>query len=254
MALPMNFSRQQISTLLLSVSLIAAAWLNACDSPLDVETPRNSYSDQVSVLPGEDIGTAVSIVLPPDSTGVDTVWTPAHFSIALVFDASGSISSQLNQYFINAGNTFLDSLDGVIDEGAIVFFNQTATVFQHVTTDVQAMRSAVRSLPMTGATAMWDGMYLAMLELQSKSTHMRKAVVIITDSDDNASRQGSPAKINDLGNRSDIAVFTIALHISSHELILRNIAQTTGGLHFSQPGVSELNGIMKKIASILRKP
>lgn len=234
--------------------LITCIMITACDSPLDVETPRNRYADQVSILPSVDIGTAVSITFPDDTTGGDTLWTPVHFSAALVFDASGSISSQMQEFFVRAGNTFLDSLDGSRDEGAVVFFTQDATIFQQTTTDVQALRSAVNSLTPTGATAMWDGIYLAMLELQSKSTHMRKAVIVITDSDDNASDQGTPNAIIDLGVRSDIMVFTISMRNGRHELSLRNIALGTGGRHYSQPSLFQLDGIMKAIAAQLRAP
>ncbi|PLX32264.1 MAG: hypothetical protein C0600_03275 [Ignavibacteria bacterium] len=250
----MNSDRPQYIACLLGVLLITGIVFSACDSPLDIETPRNQYVEQVSVLPGKDIGTAVSVVFPVDTTGGDSSWTPAHFSMALVFDASGSISTQMKEYFISAGNTFLDSLDGMADEGTVVFFTQDATVYQHTTTDVQSLRTAVNSLTPTGATAMWDGIYLATLELQSKSTHVRKAVVVITDSDDNASDQGTPSAIIDLGVRSDIKVFTISMRGGSHELSLRNIALGTGGRHYPQPSLAQLNGIMKAIAAQLRAP
>jgi len=234
--------------------LMAMLLLPACDSPLSVETPRNRYVDNISVLPGQDIGSAVSVRLPVDTTGSDTLWIPAHFSAALVIDASGSISTQMNQYLKKAGNAFLDSLDGYTDEGLVVHFTETATVFQHLTTAVPPLRSAVNALPMTGATAMWDGIYIAMLELQTRATHQRQAVIVITDSDDNSSVIGTASNIIDFATRNDIMVFTIAMSITSHELTLRNIAQTTNGRHYSQPLLSSLEGIYREIAATLRRP
>lgn len=241
--------------LLLALILPAIAWMQGCDSPLDAETPRNRYSDGIAVLPSEDIGTAVSVSLVDDTTATDTVWTPAHFSAALVFDASGTITAQLNEYFRRAGRTFVDSLDGSVDEGAVVFFTSTGTVYQHVTTDTARLRVAVNDLPMTpGATAVWDGIYLAMLELQSKATHVRKAVIIITDSDDNSSTIGTPNLITNLGKRDSIAVYSIAMRETAQSSILKNISQSTGGKHYSRPLLSQLNGIYREIAGILRKP
>lgn len=239
--------------LLLVLVLPFIAWMQACDSPLTVETPRNRYSEGISILPSDEIGEAVSVSYP-DTTSADTVWTPAHFSAALVFDASGSITKQLNQYFKNAGNAFLDSLDGSRDEAAVVFFTDVGTVYRHMTTDVPSLRTAVNALPTTGATAMWDGIYLAMLEMESKGTHARRAVIVITDSDDNSSVLGTPASILDLAIRDSITVFTVSMRSSAHESVLRNISNTTGGKHYSWPLLSQLNGIYREIAGILRKP
>jgi len=258
----MNFRRRHNpagsvlpASLLLALILPAIAWMPACDSPLEAETPRNRYSDGVSVLPSEDIGTAVSVNLVGDTTGTDTAWTPAHFSAALVFDASGTITALLNEYFKRAGQAFLDSLDGTSDQGAVVFFTSSGTVSQRMTSDTAALRTAVRGVPMTtGATAVWDGIYLAMLEVQSRGTHARRAVIAITDSDDNSSELGSPQSIIDLALRSDIAVYTISLRETAHTSILQNIAQQTGGKHYLRPLLSELTGIYREIAEILRAP
>ena len=241
--------------LLLALLLPAIAWMPACDSPLEAETPRNRYSDGISVLPSEDIGTAVSVSLVGDTTVTDTAWTPAHFSAAIAFDASGSITAQLNDYFKRAGHAFLDSLDGTADDAAVVFFTSSATVSQRMTTDTALLRTAVRGIPRTsGATAVWDGIYLAMLEVQSRGTHARRAVIVITDSDDNSSTLGTPAGIIDLGRRSGIAVYAISLRETAHTLILQNMTQQTGGKLYRLPLLSELTGIYREIAGILRAP
>lgn len=241
--------------LLLALLFPVIAWMQACDSPLEAETPRNRYSDRVSVLPSEDIGTAVSVNLTEDTTGTDTAWTPAHFSAVLTFDASGTITPQLNEYFQRAGQAFLDSLDGTVDEGAIVFFTSSGTVSQRITSDTAALRRAVRGIPTTsGATAIWDGIYLAMLEVQSRGTHARRAVIAITDSDDNSSTLSTPDNIIDLGRRNNISVYTISIRETAHTSILQNISQRTGGEHYNQPLFSELPGIYREIAGILRAP
>ncbi|MDT8322766.1 MAG: VWA domain-containing protein [Bacteroidota bacterium] len=237
--------------------LVAAACVvllltSACDSPLEVETPRNRYADNVSVLPGEDIGTPVSVDVPIDTTGGH--WTPAHFSAALVLDASGSITSEMNRYLRQSAGAFLDSLDGSVDEGMVVHFSGTATIYQGLTTDVAALRSAVDSLPRSGATAMWDAVYSAMRELNEKGSHTRKAVILITDSDDNSSSIGTATNTLEYAEGHGIMIFTITMRLSSHELVLRNIADRTGGRHYSQPRLSSLNSIYRGIAAILRRP
>jgi hypothetical protein len=239
--------------LLIVVALFPLLY-SGCDSPLDVQTPRNRLVDRVAPPEYENIGTPVSIVLPPDTSGNDTTAQEIHFSIALVVDASGSITSQTARAFRDGCNAALDSLDGEKDEGVVVFFTQTATIAQHITSQVSLLRSAVEAIPSDGATAMWDGIYKGMLELQSKATHARRAVIIITDSDDNSSTTGSPSKITSLGQSAKIPVYSIALRLTSQEVVLRSIAQSTGGQHFSQPFLSAIDDICREIVHKLKTP
>jgi uncharacterized protein YegL len=236
------------------IAVLIALSLSTCDSPLDVETPRNRLVDRVSVPLSEDIGTAVSVVLPPDTSDVDTTALSVHFSVALVVDASGSISAQTARAFRDGCHAVLDSLDGEKDEGVVVFFTQTATVAQHLTSQVSLLRSAVDAIPTDGATAMWDGIYKAMLELQSKATHAHRAVVVITDSDDNSSTTGSPGKIITLGQSAKIPVYSVALRSTSQEVVLRDIALATRGQHYAQPFLSQIDDICRDIAHELKTP
>lgn len=241
------------ATIVLTAALIAMAF-SACDSPLDVNTPRNRYVERVSTPQAGLIGEAVSVILPPDTSDIDTTRRVAQFSVALVVDASGSISSEMAQAFRNGCHAMLDSLDGVKDEGVVVFYTQTATIAQGLTTQVPLLRAAVDAIPNDGATAMWDGMYKAMLELQSKGSHAHKAIVLISDSDDNSSTIGTPAKITALGQSAGIQVYTIAFGLTNHEIVLRNIVQSTGGIHYPQPELSTIDDICRGIAHKLRTP
>ncbi|MFA6233038.1 MAG: VWA domain-containing protein [Bacteroidota bacterium] len=238
----------------LLIAVLMSLLFSACDSPLDVSTPRNRFVDRVSVPLSEEIGSGISVVFPPDTTNTDTTARVIHFSVALVVDASGSISEQTAAAFREGCHALLDSLDGEKDEGVVVFFTQTATIAQHLTSQVSLLRSAVNSIPTDGATALWDGIYKAMLELQSKATHARHAVVVITDSDDNSSTTGTPSKITSLGQSAKIPVYSIALRLTSQELVLRNIAQATGGQHFPQPFLSNIDNICREIAHALKTP
>lgn len=243
--------------LLQSAAAVLAAVLvtafSACDSPLEIETPRNRLVDRVSIPHAELIGAPISIVFPPDTSDVDTSRT-RRFSVALVVDASGSIPMLTAQAFRDGCHALLDSLDGEKDEGVLVYYTHTATIAQGLTTEVPLLRDAISTIPNDGATAMWDGMYKAMLELESKGSHARKAVVLLCDSDDNSSSTGTPAKIISLGQRASISVYSIALGLTNHEIVLRNIVQGTGGMHVPQPELSRIDDLCREIAHLLRTP
>lgn len=247
----MNFKRLP-GARLAAAAAIALLLFSACDSPLEIETPRNRFVDEVSVLPGEDIGTPVSVDVPVDTSGGR--WIPAHFSAALVLDASGSIPSAMNSSIRQGGIAFLDSMDGVQDEALVVYFSSTATVVQPLTTDIPALRRAVDSLPRSGSTAVWDGMHLAMNTIGPGARHERKAIIVVTESDDNSSVIATPTRLLTYAEAQGIMVFTITLHLTSRELVLRNLAERTGGRHYSLPSLNRLPGIFREIAGLLRRP
>ncbi len=231
------------------IAAIVVLGLTACDSPLGIDTPRKEYLDRIGTPVRMELCDPVSIVAPVDTSKADS-----NFSAVLVLDGSGSISPQLNLAMKAAGQAFLDSLDGDTDEAAIVFFNSVATVYQRMTRNVPSLRNAVEALPIVGATAMWDGIYTGLLELEAKGTHARKAVVVITETKDNSSTMGTPTKIISLAKSARIPVYTISLAISIDETKLAEIAMESGGQHYRLPLLSQLNGIHREIAHRLKTP
>lgn len=238
----------------LSVALLFALASAACDSPLTVDTPRNEFVDRVTVPQAELIGEAVSVTLPIDTSGTDTTLRRIPFSIAFVVDASGSIAQATANAFRDGCLAVLDSMDGVRDEGALVFYTQTATLSQGVTRQLPLLRSAIGAIPRDGASAMWDGIYKAMLELQARGSHTRKAVLLFSDGDDNSSTTGTPAKITSLAQSANITIHSISLGVTIHEAVLRNIAETTGGKHVSQPTLEQIDGICRETVHLLMRP
>jgi len=243
----MNSSGQIFLPFIIAATCLLA--LAACDSPLGIDTPRNEYIDNIGTPVRVDLCDPVSVVIP-----VDTSATDANCSAVLVLDGSGSISTELNLAMKEAGNAFLDSLDGINDEAAVGFFNSVATLFQRMTRNVPSLRSALNQLPIVGATAMWDGIYTGLLELQAKGTHTRKAVIVITETKDNSSTTGTPTKIISLALSAKIPVYTISLAISIDEAKLAEIAMESGGQHYRLPLLRDLNDIYREIAHRLKTP
>ena len=68
-------------------------------------------------------------------------------SVALVFDASGSMQGSGNAGAKLAGHAFIDLMDGVVDEATIIWFNTQVTIYQQMTTIKPMLHSAVDALP-----------------------------------------------------------------------------------------------------------
>ncbi|MBI5647570.1 MAG: VWA domain-containing protein [Ignavibacteriae bacterium] len=183
------------------------------------------------------------------------IWCPdpsirCAISVALVFDASGSMSGAGNAGAKAAGNAFIDLLDGVNDQAAILWFTSTVTLAQPMTVYTNLLHNAVNALPASGATAVWDGMYYGVQELISNGVNPCRVVIVLTDGGDNSSSR-SPAETISLAMRNRIRIFTIGLGSGIQSSILQNIATTTGGRYYETPSPSQLTAIYQEISTII---
>ncbi|MDX9759657.1 MAG: VWA domain-containing protein, partial [Bacteroidota bacterium] len=164
-----------------------------------------------------------------------TLWCPdptirCAISVALVFDASGSMMGSGNAGAKMAGHAFIDMMDGVIDEAAILWFTTPtgATLAQQMTYIKPMLHTAVDALPASGGTPAWDGIYAGLIELINNGVNQCRAVIAMTDGGDNASVR-TPSEIIALANRHRIRVFTIGLGSGINATELELIAVLTGG-------------------------
>ncbi|MBI5646618.1 MAG: VWA domain-containing protein [Ignavibacteriae bacterium] len=177
---------------------------------------------------------------------------PSRISVSLVFDASGSMMGSGNLGAIDAGHAFIDSLDGVTDQAAILWFNSVVTTALPMTISTTALHTAMESLPASGATAVWDGIYAGVQHVITYGTNPVKVVIAMTDGGDNSSSRG-PSEAISLANRNGVRIFTIGLGSGIQTAILQNIADLTGGRYYETPSGTQLAAIYKEIFTILRQ-
>jgi von Willebrand factor type A domain-containing protein/PKD domain-containing protein/type IX secretion system substrate protein len=184
-----------------------------------------------------------------------TLWcpdpsNPCQISVSLVFDASGSMNGAGNAGAKAAGNAFVDKLDGVIDEAAVIWFTSVVTVRLGMTSNLTDLHTAINSLPSSGATAVWDGIYTGLLEVIANASNPCRAVIAMTDGGDNASTK-TPQDIISLANKNRIRVFTVGLG-GVTPAQLETIALLTGGKYYQAPSANQLITIYEEIFTILR--
>jgi Ca-activated chloride channel homolog len=123
------------------------------------------------------------------------------------------------------------------------------------TSDVRLLRDAVFQGVEPGRTALYDAIELALKHL-AQGTRDKKALVLISDGGDNASRQKFP-QILDLARKSNAIIYAIGIiNESSSDVnpgLLRKLAQATGGQAFSPSSAREVPKICKEIARELRQ-
>lgn len=192
--------------------------------------------------------------------------TVAHFSgedaplsVGLVFDESGSMDYKLRTSQAAIGE-FLKTM-GPGDEAFLVEFSDNAKLSVPFTSKTEDIKNALTAVQPAGLTAMLDAVDLALKEMK-KAKNSRKAIVIISDGGDNASKY-TPQQIESLVREADVQIYamgvfepTLSFGLSPEEIsgpkLLSEISTQTGGRAFAAALTGDLPSVAARIAVELR--
>jgi Ca-activated chloride channel homolog len=153
--------------------------------------------------------------------------TTAPVSCALLLDTTGSMEQQL-PLLKKVVNQFIDGLRSD-DEVAVYQFTATLNLRQDFTTDKREAKQAVMALRTQGQTALFDA--LAQVVHQMSGRPGKKAIVLFTDGDDNASSLNARRAIAG-AKEAGIPVYAVAFGEASRSKallsVLEDIAGSTG--------------------------
>jgi VWFA-related protein len=147
------------------------------------------------------------------------------------------------------------------DEFFLVEFNDRPKLAVPLTLDFEQIQNQLAFSPSKGRTSLLDAIFLAMHEMK-KSTKRRKALLIISDGGDNASRY-TESEVRNLVRESDVLLYALGIYEpygarsrSPEELagpgLLTELAELTGGRHLPVEDLSEMPDIAAKIGIELR--
>jgi len=171
-------------------------------------------------------------------------------SVGLVFDAGGSMYGIGNPEAKAAGLAFVDMMDGIVDEAAVLWFNQSVTVKQSITVYKDMLRNAIDSLPAEGNSAVWDGIYHGIQELIANGLYQCRAVIVFTNGRDDASSR-TPEEIVALASRNGIRIFVIGVEPDLQSSILEAIANMTNGRYYQNPSAAQLSAVYAEISTYI---
>ena len=183
----------------------------------------------------------------------------APLSLAVVFDASGSMGYKMSKAR-EAVAQFFKTVNPE-DEFFLVQFNnrpEMVTGFTRSLEDIQSRLTFVRS---KGRTALLDAIYLALNQMK-QARNNQKALLVISDGGDNSSRY-TPREIKRTVRESDVQIYAIGIYEpystrgrtpeeAAGPGLLTEIAEATGGRQFAVQNVNELPDIAEKIGIELR--
>jgi len=161
---------------------------------------------------------------------------PLH--LGLLVDVSGSVGGRFD-FEQNAATSFLEhTLRTGFDKAFVVGFNSHSLMAQDYTDNVQLLSTAVHTLHDGGGTALYDAVYHACKEefLKDRPDHpVRKAIVIVSDGEDNQSEM-SRAQAIEMAQRSEVIIYAISTDDSGlvmrGDKVLQQLAEATGGRAF----------------------
>jgi Ca-activated chloride channel family protein len=161
---------------------------------------------------------------------------PLH--MGLLVDVSGSVDGRFD-FEQNAATSFLQhTLRVGFDKAFVVGFNSHSQMAQDFTDNVQLLSVGVHKLHDGGGTALYDAVYHACKDkfLKDRPDHpLRKAIVIISDGEDNQS-EISKAQAIEMAQRSEVIIYAISTDDSGlvmrGDKVLQQLAEATGGRAF----------------------
>ena len=176
-------------------------------------------------------------------------------ALGIVIDNSGSMRdkrSAVNQAAIN-----LVKASNPKDEVFIVNFNDEYYLDQDYTADLGKLQEALERIEARGGTALYDAVVASAEHLKKSALLEKKVLLVVTDGEDNSSRESLEQAIRRIAAQNGPTVYTIGiLGSDSHEKrakrALSEIAEQTGGVAFFPRDLSEVDSITRTVARDIR--
>jgi len=184
--------------------------------------------------------------------------TDLPLQVGLLIDASNSVRDRF-KFEQEAAIEFLNAMIRPrYDQAFVVGFDATPEVTQDFTGSTEDLSKGVRALRAGGGTAMYDALYFACrdkLIKQEQVGSVRRAIILLSDGDDNLSHVTREESI-EMAQRADVIVYTISTNISGMkgkgDKVLERIADATGGRAFFPFQIRDVSDAFTSIQDELR--
>jgi len=182
----------------------------------------------------------------------------APVSVGILFDVSGSMSGEKILKAQKALSRFI-ATSHPMDEYFLIGFNSRAQLLLDRTRDGDAVLRKLTMVQPKSNTALYDAVYLG-VERVTRGSHQKKALLIISDGQDNNSRYNF-GEVRRLLKESDVLAYSVGIMDHSDtmgpvgmqgEAFLEEISSVTGGKAFFPHSEVEMDDVFERIALELR--
>jgi Ca-activated chloride channel family protein len=187
-----------------------------------------------------------------------TAETNLPLRLGVLIDTSNSIRDRF-RFIQDSANEFLKSvMRPEVDRTVLVSFDTSAQMITDLTNDMVKLEKGINDLRPGGGTALFDAIYFACrdkLIIDQPRHKFRRALVILSDGDDNQSRYTREQAL-EMAQKTDVVIYAISTNRSGTDTdgdkLLRYLARETGGSAFFPFKVQDLQQSFTNIANELR--
>jgi VWFA-related protein len=178
-------------------------------------------------------------------------------SMGLVIDNSGSMRDKRPR--VNEAAITLVQASNPNDEAFVVNFNDDfyLDLDKDFTSSIPDLKEALERIDSRGSTALRDAI-LGSLDHLKKASKDKKVLLVVTDGEDNASRNSLERMIREV-QKTDTVIYTIGLlgqenkkEAKRARKVLEQIAAASGGLAFFPENVDDVHSICEQVAHDIR--
>jgi len=174
--------------------------------------------------------------------------------IGIVVDNSGSMRdkrAQVNQAVLN-----LIRASNSEDQIFVVNFGQNPYLDQDFTSDVNLLQAALHQVSAKGSTALYDAIVASAVHLENNPRLNKKVLLVITDGQDNMSRETLQEASRRLQEANGPTLYAIGLLGSGlrgeGREALQHLAASTGGVAYFPDSLDQVDSITRTVARDIR--
>jgi len=195
---------------------------------------------------------------PPEKIRSFAAETNLPLQVGLLIDASNSVRDRFKFEQESAIEFLNQTIHPGKDTAFVVGFDVTPEVTQDFTDHTELLAHGVHELRPGGGTALYDALYFACrdkLLKTPKSTLVRRAIILLSDGEDNQSHVTREEAI-EMAQRAEAVVYTISTNVSGTrgegDKVLDRIADATGGRPFHPFQIRDVANAFAEIQDELR--
>jgi Ca-activated chloride channel homolog len=176
-------------------------------------------------------------------------------SIGIVVDNSGSMRTK--RAAVTKAVVNLVQASNSDDEVFIVNFNDEPYLDQDFTNKVDLMREALDRVDSRGGTALYDSVIASADHLAKGAQREKKVLLVVTDGDDNESRESLEQAVRTVQNDKGPTIYCIGIlskedRKRTAKRALESLSIQTGGVAFFPENLEEVDEISREVARDIR--
>jgi VWFA-related protein len=175
-------------------------------------------------------------------------------ALGIVIDNSGSMRDKRPQ--VNAAALNLVRSSNPQDQVFVVNFSEEYFLDQDYTGSIPKLKDALERIESRGGTALYDAVVASADHLKKSGALEKKVLLVVTDGEDNASRESLEQALRRIEEKNGPTIYTIGLLGEEHEKrarrALREMAEDSGGVAFFPKNLDEVEAITQEIAHDIR--